>query len=438
MKVFFMEFRMYWIVNHSLDPTFNLALEEYFLGRIEPGHPGYAILWQNSPAIVVGRFQNTRQEVNADFVRERGISVVRRMTGGGAVYHDAGTLNYTFIHHLDKEGALPAFSEAGKPIAEALQKLGLPVTFSGRNDLMLDGLKVAGVAHCRRGMRYLHHGCILVNSDLDVLSQALNVDPAKYKSKGVASVRSRVGNLAGYLSVHSPDLPPLTVQRVRDAIMEHRSGDEYRMNAADFVAITRLRDAKYSTWDWTYGASPPFTERKAQRFPWGKVEVSYDIRQGSVVECHFYGDFFMAGPGKSLTDEVSSCEIYDLEEAMQKVMDEYAGGISSNYQFNEKQLDLAEEKILKLKDLAEKTGAEDMHELLFAYELKERLLVCQVLIEHLKNRKETRWHSFNENLDHPETSRDFEKYVNSRMENGKIKILFRELVKGDTYEHTNS
>ena len=128
----------------------------------------------------------------------------------------------------------------------------------------------------------------------------------------------------------------------------------------------------------------------------------------------------------------------DLEEAMQKVMDEYAGGISSNYQFNEKQLDLAEEKILKLKDLAEKTGAEDMHELLFAYELKERLLVCQVLIEHLKNRKETRWHSFKENLDHPETSRDFEKYVNSRMENGKIKILFRELVKGDTYEHTNS
>ena len=128
----------------------------------------------------------------------------------------------------------------------------------------------------------------------------------------------------------------------------------------------------------------------------------------------------------------------DLEETMQKVMDEYAGGISSNYQFNEKQLDLAEEKILKLKDLAEKTGAEDMHELLFAYELKERLLVCQVLIEHLKNRKETRWHSFNENLDHPETSRDFEKYVNSRMENGKIKILFRELVKGDTYEHTNS
>ena len=130
--------------------------------------------------------------------------------------------------------------------------------------------------------------------------------------------------------------------------------------------------------------------------------------------------------------------IDDLEEAMQKVMDEYAGGIASNYQFNEKQLKLAEEKIARLNELAEQIGAEDMHELLFAYELKERLLVCQVLIEHLKNRKETRWHSFNENLDHPETDEKFEKYVNSRMEDGKLHILFRDLVKGDTYEHTNS
>ena len=130
--------------------------------------------------------------------------------------------------------------------------------------------------------------------------------------------------------------------------------------------------------------------------------------------------------------------IDDLEEAMQKVMDEYAGGIASNYQFNEKQLKLAEEKISRLSELAEQIGAEDMHELLFAYELKERLLVCRVLIEHLKNRKETRWHSFNENLDHPEIDEKFEKYVNSRMEDGKLHILFRDLVKGDTYEHTNS
>ena len=129
--------------------------------------------------------------------------------------------------------------------------------------------------------------------------------------------------------------------------------------------------------------------------------------------------------------------IEELEEAMQKVMDEYAGGIASNYQFNEKQLDLADEKILKLQALAEKTAAADMHELMFAYELRERLIVCRSLIAHLKNRKETRWHSFNENLDHPETDEKFYKYVNSKLENGEIRMIFRDIVKEDTYEHTN-
>ena len=127
----------------------------------------------------------------------------------------------------------------------------------------------------------------------------------------------------------------------------------------------------------------------------------------------------------------------ELEEAMQKVMDEYAGGISSYYQYNEKQLELADEKIEQLCRLAEETGAADMHELLFAYELKERLLVCKALIAHLKSRKETRWHSFNENLDHPDTDSQYFKYVNSRLENGSIQILFRDIVEEDTYEHTN-
>ena len=129
--------------------------------------------------------------------------------------------------------------------------------------------------------------------------------------------------------------------------------------------------------------------------------------------------------------------IDDLEEGMQKVMDEYAGGISTHYQYNEKQLSLADEKIDKILELTNQIGAQDMHELLFAYELKERLLVCKALIAHLKSRKETRWHSFNENLDYPNTDEAYFKYVNSKMENGKIKTYLRELVKEDAYEHTN-
>ena len=129
--------------------------------------------------------------------------------------------------------------------------------------------------------------------------------------------------------------------------------------------------------------------------------------------------------------------IEELEEAMQKVMDEYAGGISVNYQFNEKQLDLADEKIDKLIVLAEQAAAENMHELMFAYELKERLVVCKSLIAHLKYRKETRWHSFNENLDYPNQDKAYFKYVNSKMENGQIRMILRDIVKEDTYEHTN-
>ena len=168
------------------------------------------------------------------------------------------------------------------------------------------------------------------------------------------------------------------------------------------------------------------------------IEQLKDDHSEETSEIEKQAQMILADYEKIRNGENGLFTIDELEEAMQKVMDEYAGGIASNYQFNEKQLNLAEEKITRLSELADQVGAEDMHELLFAYELKERLLVCQVLIEHLRNRKETRWHSFNENLDHPETDQKFEKYVNSRMEDGKIHILFRDLVKGDTYEHTNS
>lgn len=292
---------MYWIDQRGTDPAFNLALEEVLLGRVTPGHPGFAMLWQNRPVIVVGRFQNARQEINPDFVRENDIAVVRRMTGGGAVYHDSGTLNYTFAHHLGKNGTLPSFSEAGKPMAEALRSLGLPVTFSGRNDLLLGERKVAGVAYCRRGPAFLHHGCILVNSDLDVLARALAVDPEKFRSKGVPSVRSRVGNLS--------DVRPLTVEEIRAAILARRDGELYTPTREEREEAARLRDAKYASWDWTYGASPPFTEKKARRFPWGGVEAFFEVKNGRIAACRFHGDFFTS----ALNTEK---DIADLEKAM--------------------------------------------------------------------------------------------------------------------------
>ena len=165
--------------------------------------------------------------------------------------------------------------------------------------------------------------------------------------------------------------------------------------------------------------------------------ASYEMTEEEKAFCDNRFEEKMKEYDKILTNQSGLYDTEQLEEAMQKVMDTYAGGISNHYQFNENQLNLAEEKIEKLKELSKELGASNMHELMFAYELRERLIVCRSLIAHLKNRKETRWHSFNENLDHPETDEKFYKYVNSKLENGEIRMIFRDIVKEDTYEHTN-
>ncbi|MDR0339843.1 MAG: lipoate--protein ligase [Desulfovibrio sp.] len=304
---------MQWLINTATDPAFNLALEEYYLTGIEAGHPGIAILWQNEPTVVLGRFQNARSEVNVEFAEKHGIRIARRITGGGAVYHDLGTLNYTFIHSLAKDGAIPMFRDAGRPVAHALRDLGLPVYFSGRNDMLLSGRKVAGVAHCRKGRRYLHHGCLLVNSDLDRLGQVLRVDPEKYLSKGAPSVRSRVGNLADSFGRGAETA--LTVDLVREAIMSRVAGEFAAPSEADIEAVRALRQSKYGSREWVFGSSPPFTERKTKRFAWGKLEAFFAVRQGRIESARLYGDFFADGEAAP-ADDAPSPDIAALERAL--------------------------------------------------------------------------------------------------------------------------
>lgn len=291
---------MLWIAHPSLEPDFNLALEEALLDEVadDARHPGFGILWQNCPTVVVGRFQNTHREVNLSWVQQNEVRVVRRLTGGGAVYHDAGTLNYTFIQPVSAGKRAPSFRELAAPVVAALHELGLNVVFSGRNDLMLGERKVAGVAQCRRGGALLHHGCILVHTDLDALTDALCVDVEKFRSRGVASVRSRVCNLA--------DEAPVSVEQIRQGILQHAHGTRLELNA-ERLAAAQARRPRYASWDWTYGASPPFSERKAQRFAWGGVELLFSVRSGTVEECKIFGDFFSGGEGDALAS---------LEEAL--------------------------------------------------------------------------------------------------------------------------
>ena len=277
---------MYLIDVQSDDPAFNLALEEHLFRSTGPGDPGFFILWSNSPSVIVGRFQNTAAEVNRQFTDERGIRIVRRMTGGGAVYHDHGNVNYSFIVPA-KSGVPFDFSRFTLPIILALGRLGVVAETSGRNDLCAGGRKISGSAQHMDGTRLLHHGTLLFDCDLSALERSLSVDEEKFTSKGFGSVRSRVTNILplmpGSVTVTEfmaelracvPDTTPMRLE-------------EWRMQDAK-----RLRDEKYTRWEWNWGESPAFTERKTKRFPWGKVEALLDVSRGVITRAGFYGDYF--------------------------------------------------------------------------------------------------------------------------------------------------
>lgn len=314
---------MYCIEGRTADPTFNLAMEEHLYRSINEGHPGYFLLWQNEPSIIVGRFQNTAQEVNRSFVDERGIHVVRRISGGGAVYHDLGNLNYSFLVPKDDKAPFD-FTRHARPVVDALATLGVRAEFSSRNDLVIDGRKFSGSAQHMDSRRLLHHGTLLFDSDLSVLAQALNVDSEKFTSKGFASVRSRVTNIRPHLPV------PISLEEFRDALRSSLSGLETRaLDAKDLAAIEKLRREKYGTWDWNWGASPEFTEHKARRFPWGKVEALLDVKEGVIHSIRFYGDFFGAEDRSELEGAFAGQRYRadDLKEALGAIaLDRYFRG----------------------------------------------------------------------------------------------------------------
>ncbi len=306
---------MYYIEGQSHDPAFNLAMEEHLYRTVDGGHPGYFLLWQNEPSIIVGRFQNTAQEVNRAFVEERGIRVVRRISGGGAVYHDLGNLNYTFIVPND-EGTPFDFARHAMPVVRALEKLGVTAEFNSRNDLAIDGQKFSGSAQHMDKRRLLHHGTLLFDSDLSVLGQALAVDEEKFTSKGFKSVRSRVTNILPHLPVK------LSMAEFIAALRDSLSGTEQRPLSPDEIgAVGTLRDTKYATWEWNWGESPEYTERKVRRFTWGKVEALLNVKDGILAEARFFGDFFGVENREELETLLAGCPFRkeDLRERLSAV-----------------------------------------------------------------------------------------------------------------------
>ena len=281
---------------NTTDPAFNLALEEYVFESLSKDY-NYFILWQNASTVVVGRHQNTFNEVDEAFIRENNITVVRRLSGGGAVYHDLGNLNFTFIQ--DAAGKEPDLGLFCRPVAQAIRTLGAEAEVNGRNDITVNGMKFSGNAQYVKYGRVMHHGTLLFDSQLEVAAKALRPDPEKIKAKGVTSVRSRITNLKPLL----PEGTTLEIFReaLLKALFEKEQMEVYSLTHADLTAIAALKEERYGTWAWNWGASPACDMTFSGRVEGcGHLSFQFRVEKGFISDAALYGDFFSAGDPQAL------------------------------------------------------------------------------------------------------------------------------------------
>jgi lipoate-protein ligase A len=311
----------------STDPRYNLAFEEYILTHRQEGD--YLILWQNASSVIVGRNQLTAQEVNGEFAQKHNIRVVRRNTGGGAVYHDLGNLNYSFICDAEdmEQRAATRFTQ---PVVSALRGLGLDAEASGRNDILVCGCKVSGTAAQVHKGRVLHHGTLLFDSDAETIMKVLTPDPLKLQSKGIRSVKSRVGNIRSFL----PE--KITMTQFWDYLKTALSGSGYTQDTItkeEQQEILRLKAEKYDTWQWNYGSAPNFQLRCKDRWYGGILEIYLKVEHGKIAAIQIFGDFMALTSCEELEKALIGCPYQKsaISDAMKNIsLKECLGGITED------------------------------------------------------------------------------------------------------------
>lgn len=306
------------------DPRINLAIEEFALKYLDINET-YLLFYINEPSIIIGRNQNTIEEINTEYVEQNGIHVVRRLSGGGAVYHDLGNLNFSFITKDDGE-SFHNFRKFTEPVIAALKKLGVNAELSGRNDIEVGGRKISGNAQFATRGRMFSHGTLMLNSEVDHVASALKVKKEKIESKGIKSVRSRVANISEFLS------EPLTMEEFRSLLLTsifegQKDIPEYVLTNADWEKIYEISKERYQNWEWNYGKSPKFNFQHSHRFPAGSIDVRLEVNKGIIENCKIYGDFFGIGDVCEIEDKLQGIR-YEKRE-IEKALD----GIDPTYYF---------------------------------------------------------------------------------------------------------
>ncbi|WP_096188305.1 lipoate--protein ligase [Evansella halocellulosilytica] len=319
---------MRFIDNENItDPTVNLAIEEYALKNLSIDDT-YLLFYVNEPSIIIGKNQNTIEEINKQYVDEKGIHVVRRLSGGGAVYHDLGNLNFSFITK-DDGNSFSNFQKFTKPVIDALQKLGVNAKLSGRNDIHVGEKKISGNAQYSTRGRMFSHGTLMLDSEIEHVVDALKVRDEKIRSKGIKSIRSRVANIDEFLE------DKLSMAEFKQLLLSYifheQDVETYKLTDEDWKGIANISEKRYKNWDWNYGKSPKFDLQRSKKFDAGIIDIRLNVKSGKIVECKIFGDFFGVGDVSDVEEALTGIQYEKnaIHEALNEIdMTYYFGRIS--------------------------------------------------------------------------------------------------------------
>ncbi|HCA43986.1 MAG TPA: lipoate--protein ligase [Bacteroidetes bacterium] len=315
--------------NDNKDATLNLALDEWCVRNLDVNDKNYILFYINSPSIIIGKHQNTIEEINSEYVEQNNIKVVRRISGGGAVYHDEGNLNFSFITKYSHD-SIHNFKKFTAPVIKALHSLSVDAILGGRNDITVDGRKISGNAQFSNTRSMFSHGTLLFDSKIENVVEALNVRAEKIESKGIKSVKSRVANIKEFLKkvISIEEFKNVLIENIFDGVKDY---PVYNLSDKEWAEVEKIADTKYRTWEWNYGRSPEFNIQKINRFDFGQIDARINVKDGIIKDIKLFGDFLGHGEMKEIEERLTGkrYEEKEIENAISDInLNEYIGNIN--------------------------------------------------------------------------------------------------------------